>query len=67
MFEVGFTEIILICALALIVLGPQRLPKLAAKIGNWAGRARAMMRQMREQLDAEVDLTQNDNQRNKKQ
>ena len=40
MFEVGFTEIMLIFAIALLVLGPARLPKLAADLGRWAGRAR---------------------------
>lgn len=56
MFEVGFTELLLIGALALIVLGPERLPKLAQQLGRWAGRARAMARQLREQLDQEVHL-----------
>ena len=56
MFEVGFSELVLIFGLALIVLGPQRLPKLAAQIGRWVGRARAMARQFREQLDQEVNL-----------
>jgi sec-independent protein translocase protein TatB len=54
MFEVGFTEIVLIFAIALLVLGPSRLPKLAADVGRWAGRARAMARQLRTQLEQEV-------------
>jgi Tat protein translocase TatB subunit len=54
MFEVGFTEIVLIFAIALLVLGPARLPKLAADIGRWAGRARAMARQLRTQLEQEA-------------
>ena len=40
MFEVGFTEIILILGIALLVLGPEKLPKLANQVGRWAGRAR---------------------------
>jgi Tat protein translocase TatB subunit len=54
MFEVGFTEIVLIFVIALLVLGPERLPKLAADLGRWAGRARAMARQLRTQLEQEV-------------
>ena len=56
MFEVGFTEIILIFGIALLVLGPARLPKLAADLGRWAGRARSMARQLRTQLEQEVQL-----------
>jgi sec-independent protein translocase protein TatB len=54
MFEVGFTEIILIFGIALLVLGPTRLPKLAADLGRWAGRARSMARQLRTQLEQET-------------
>jgi sec-independent protein translocase protein TatB len=56
MFEVGFTEIILIMGLALLVLGPEKLPGLAEKVGRWTGRARAMARQLRTQLEQEVTL-----------
>lgn len=56
MFEVGFTEIILILGIALLVLGPEKLPKLANQVGRWAGRARAMARQLRQQLDEEVSV-----------
>jgi sec-independent protein translocase protein TatB len=54
MFEVGFTELLLISALALLVLGPQKLPKLAQQIGRWIGRARAMARQFKDQLEEEA-------------
>lgn len=56
MFEVGFTEIILILGLALLVLGPEKLPGLAQKVGRWTGRARAMARQLQTQLEQEVSL-----------
>ena len=56
MFEVGFTEIVLILGLALLVLGPEKLPGLAEKVGRWTGRARAMARQLRTQLEQEVAL-----------
>jgi sec-independent protein translocase protein TatB len=54
MFEVGFQELLMIALLALIVLGPEKLPKLAAKVGHWTGRARAMARNLRTQLEQEV-------------
>ena len=54
MFEVGFTEIVLILGIALLVLGPERLPKLAADLGRWAGKARAMARQLKNQLEQEA-------------
>ncbi len=54
MFEVGFTEIVLILGIALLVLGPQRLPKLAADLGRWAGKARGMARQLKTQLEQEA-------------
>ena len=54
MFEVGFSELLLIFALALIVLGPEKLPKLAQQVGRWVGRARAMARQFRDQLEEEA-------------
>lgn len=56
MFEVGFSELLLIFALALIVLGPERLPRVAAQVGRWIGRARSIARQFREQLEEEINL-----------
>ena len=54
MFEVGFSELLLIMGLALLVLGPEKLPKVVGQIGRWVGRARAMARQFREQLEDET-------------
>src|ERR1700720_2383980 len=54
MLDVGFSEILLTPAIALIVLGPERLPKVARQVGHWMGRARAMARQLSEQLEREV-------------
>ena len=44
MFDIGFSEILVIFVLALIVLGPEKLPRVAAQVGRWIGRARAMAR-----------------------
>ena len=56
MFDIGFSEILLITGLALVVLGPTRLPQVARTLGRWAGRARSMARQFREQLENEADV-----------
>ena len=56
MFDVGFSEVLLIFVIALVVLGPEKLPRLASQVGRWVGRARAMARQFREQLEEEVNL-----------
>jgi len=55
MFDIGFSEVLLIFGLALVVLGPDKLPGVARTVGRWAGRARAMARQFRDQLEAESD------------
>ncbi len=55
MFDIGFSEILLILGLALVVLGPEKLPQVARTMGRWAGRARAMARQFRDQLENEAD------------
>ncbi|TLZ12488.1 MAG: twin-arginine translocase subunit TatB, partial [Gammaproteobacteria bacterium] len=58
MFEGRFSELLIIFVLALIVLGPEKLPRVVTEIGRWMGRARAMARQFREQLEEEVQLEQ---------
>jgi sec-independent protein translocase protein TatB len=56
MFDVGFPELVLVAVIGLLVLGPQRLPKVAAEIGKWVGRARRTASQLRRQLEREIEL-----------
>jgi sec-independent protein translocase protein TatB len=56
MFDFGFQELLLIFIIALVVLGPTRMPGLVSKVGKWVGKARSMARQFREQLESEVQL-----------
>jgi sec-independent protein translocase protein TatB len=59
MFDIGFSEILVIFILALVVLGPEKLPRVVREVGRWVGRARAMARQFQEQLEEEVDSDRN--------
>jgi Tat protein translocase TatB subunit len=54
MFEGRFPELLIIFVVALVVLGPQKLPQVAALVGRWLGNARAMARQFRDQLEEEA-------------
>jgi len=54
MFDIGFSEVLLIFVIALIVLGPEKLPRAASQVGRWIGRARAMARQFKEQLEEDL-------------
>ena len=56
MFDVGFAEIVLLFGLGLIILGPEKLPRVAAQLGRWIGRARRTASQLRYQLEREIDL-----------
>jgi Tat protein translocase TatB subunit len=58
MFDVGFPELVLVFVIGLLVLGPQRLPKVASEIGKWVGRARRTATQLRRQLEREIELSE---------
>ena len=50
------TELLLIFVIALLILGPKRLPEIANKVGGWVGKARRMTRILRRQLEDELDM-----------
>lgn len=54
MFDFSIGKVAILFALCLIVLGPEKLPKLAAQLGRFAGQARAMARHFRNQLEQEI-------------
>lgn len=56
MFDVGFSELLVIGVVALVVLGPERLPRLARDVGRWVGRARHYVNRLRDEIDREVEL-----------
>lgn len=56
MFDIGFWELGLIFLIALIVLGPERLPKVARTVGGWVRRARGYMTNITSELEREMDV-----------
>lgn len=56
MFDLGFWELLFIGVIALVVLGPERLPVAARTLGRWVGRARAYTRSLSNELDREVQI-----------
>jgi len=54
MFDIGFWEILLIAVVALIVVGPERLPKLIRVTGLWIGRAQASLQSIRHEISKEL-------------
>jgi len=58
MFDIGFLELAVIMVLALLVLGPERLPKAARSVGYWFGKARRYVEGMKAQVEAEFDSTE---------
>ncbi len=52
----SFSELILLFVIGLIVLGPERLPRVANQLGKWIGQARRMTRVMKRQLEDELDF-----------
>lgn len=54
MFDIGALELILIGIVALLVVGPERLPKLARTAGLWAGRARRALMSVKDEIDREI-------------
>ena len=54
MFDVGVSELVLIALVALVVLGPERLPKAARLAGLWVRRARAHWYAVKSELEQEL-------------
>ena len=54
MFDIGFSEIVLVMVIALIVVGPERLPRLARSAGLWIGKIRGFVASVKAEIDHEL-------------
>ena len=55
MFDIGFWELLLILLVALLVIGPERLPGAARSAGLWVRRARALVNLVRDEVDRQME------------
>lgn len=58
MFDVGIGELFLCFVIALIVLGPEKLPKVARMVGRWSGQARGYMKNLSAELERETHASE---------
>jgi sec-independent protein translocase protein TatB len=56
MFDIGFSEMMVIALVALIVIGPERLPRVARTLGHLAGRLQRYVADVKADINREVDL-----------
>ena len=59
MSGIGGSEFILLCLIGLMILGPERLPRVARQLGSWVGKARQMTRTLQRQLEEEASAEKN--------
>lgn len=55
MFDFGFSELLLVGVVALVVLGPERLPKVARTAGRWIGKLQSFSANMKNELNRQVE------------
>ena len=56
MFDIGFSEIVVIAVVALIVIGPERLPKVARTLGHMFGRLQRYVNEVKADINREMEL-----------
>lgn len=58
MFDFGFSELVVIGVVALVVLGPERLPVVARTAGEWIGKAQRLVQQVKSDIEQEAELSE---------
>ena len=55
MFDIGFSELFMILVIALIVIGPERLPGVAKKVGRYVGKAKRTFENVKREVQSEFE------------
>jgi len=61
--SVGLPELVLLFVIGLLILGPERLPRVATQLGRWIGKARRTANQLRFQMEREIAMADIDRKR----
>jgi sec-independent protein translocase protein TatB len=56
MFDIGFSELLVIGVVALVVIGPERLPRVARTLGHLAGRLQRYVTDVKADINREIEL-----------
>ena len=56
MFDIGATELLLVAIIGLVVVGPERLPRLARSIGLWVKKLRGQVSSIQQDINRELEL-----------
>jgi len=58
MFDIGFSEMVVLAVVALVVLGPERLPKVAKQAGAWMGKMRRYVDDVKSDINRQMELSE---------
>jgi sec-independent protein translocase protein TatB len=56
MFDIGFSEMLIVAVVALVVLGPDRLPRVARQAGQWMGKLQRYVRDVKSDISRQMEL-----------
>ncbi|MCX7552676.1 Sec-independent protein translocase protein TatB [Marinicella sp. S1101] len=56
MFDIGFTELLVVFVVALLVVGPERLPMVARKFGMYVGKMRRSFQSIKDEVEQELEI-----------
>lgn len=58
MFDIGFSEMVVLAVVALVVLGPERLPKVSRTAGQWMGKMRRYVDDVKTDINRQMELSE---------